>query len=66
MEEHPELPEPVVVDNQSEVAPRIRGLRILARIIARHLINSQRDTNKNNSTAGNEQRSRLTHDKDLS
>ena len=53
MEEHPELAELGSISKEAEAATGIRGLRILARIIARDLTNSQRDATKPNGTAEN-------------
>jgi len=66
MEQHPDSTELGIVSNEAEAAPQIRGLRVLARIIAYDLINSRRDRKSNNNTTTNETRNRLTHDEGLS
>lgn len=65
MAECPESPETGSISNEAEVATGIRGLRILARIIARDLTNSQRNVSEDNGTIENEPRNRLTNDKGL-
>jgi len=51
--EHPELPEPGSISSEPEAAIGIRGLRILARIIARDLTNTKRDAKKDNGRSEN-------------
>ena len=65
MEEHAQLAEPGSTGNEAEVATGITGLRILARIIARDLTNSQRGADRDNVAAGNKPENRLTNDKGL-
>ena len=54
-----------VVSNKDEAALRIRGLRILARIIAGDLMNNRRGGKNNNNTTTDDLRNQLTHDEGL-
>ncbi len=66
MEQYPDFQELGFLGNEDELAPRIRVLRVLARIIARDLLNSRRDGKSNNNTTTDNLRDRLTHDEGLS
>ena len=66
MDELPDFQELSFIDNEAEVAPRIRVLRVLARIIARDLLNSTSDNENNSNTMKGNMRDRLTHDEGLS
>ena len=65
MEQLSDSQEPGFVGNEAEAAPRIRGLRVLARMIARDLMNNRRDARNNNNTTTDDLRNRLTHDEGL-
>jgi hypothetical protein len=47
------------IDNEAEVAPRIRVLRVLARIIAHDLVNNTCSGKNNDNTTKNDQRKRV-------
>jgi hypothetical protein len=66
MEQYTDSQEPWVMGDEDKVTPRIRGLRVLARIIARDLLHSKRDDRDNNNTTTDDLRERLTHDEGLS
>jgi hypothetical protein len=62
MEPHPDFLERGFMGDEAEVAPRIRGLRVLAKIIACDLLHNKRDDRDNNNTTTDDLRNRLTHD----
>lgn len=60
-----EFQEPGFVGSEAEVTPLDRGLRILGRIIARHLINSRHDS-KNDDKTTSDRRTGSNYDEGLS
>ena len=54
MDKFLDLQKPDCLTNEADADPRIRGLRVLARIIARDLINSRRQDKKNINAMSNE------------
>jgi hypothetical protein len=62
MEQYPDFQELGFIGDEAEVTPRIRVLRVLARIIARELINSRHVGKDDNNTTADDLRDRLTHD----
>lgn len=61
-----EFQEPGFVVSEAEMAPRAMGLRVLARIIARHLIkNSRHDKKNSDSTTMSDRRSGSNYDEGL-
>lgn len=66
MEQLPDSLGSDLVGNETEAAQRIRSLRVLARIIARDLINSRHDDKNDDSTTTSDRRSGLNHDEGLS
>jgi hypothetical protein len=65
MDEIPYFQELSFIGNEAEVAPRIRVLRVLARIIARDFLNNTSDGKNNDSTTKNDRRNGLTHDESI-
>ncbi len=62
MDQPAEFQELGFIGDEAEVTPRIRALRVLARVIARELINSRHVGKDDNSTTTDHLRDRLTHD----
>jgi hypothetical protein len=62
MEQLPDFQEPGLIGDETEVTPRIRILRVLARMIARALLSSKYDDKDDNNTMTDDLRNRVTHD----
>ena len=65
MDQLPDFQELSLMGIEAEEAPRIRGLRALARIIAHDILNNALNDKSNNSTMKSNLRDRLTNDKGL-
>jgi hypothetical protein len=62
MEQPPDFQEPGFIGDEAEVTPRIRILRVLARMIACDLLSSKHDDKDDNNTMTDDLRNRVTHD----
>jgi hypothetical protein len=66
MEQYFDFHELGFIGNEAEVTPRIRVLRVLARIIAHDFLHRKRDDRDNNNTTIDDLGNRLTYDEGLS